>query len=113
MTKQLMYLLTNLCLIVAMTNAQAEKPIEGFGAVTTGGEGGEIYHVTNLSDSGPGSLRDAVSQGNRIVVFDTAGTIIVDSEIRIKVKNLTIDGLTAPEPGITIKKSKLMMRRPK
>jgi hypothetical protein len=44
-----------------------------------------------------------------MVVFDTAGTIIVDSEIRIKVKNLTIDGLTAPEPGITIKKSKLMM----
>ncbi len=46
---------------------------------------------------------------NRIVVFDTAGTIIVDSELRITVNNLTIDGATAPEPGITIKKSALMM----
>jgi pectate lyase len=109
MTKELIYLVTSLCIIPAMTSVKAGKPIEGFGAVTTGGEGEEIYHVTNLNNSGSGSLRDAISQGNRYVVFDTAGTIIVDSELRIKVNNLTIDGSTAPEPGITIKKSILMM----
>jgi hypothetical protein len=109
MIKRVIYCLTCLSVIILITSVRADKPIEGFGSVTKGGEGGEVYHVTNLDDSGPGSLRDAISQGNRIVVFDTAGTIIVDSGLRISVKNLTIDGSTAPEPGITIKKSELMM----
>ncbi len=84
----------------------ARNQYEGFGAVTTGGEGGEIYHVTSLDNSGPGTLRDAVSSGNRMVVFDVAGEIVLSSEINIRVKKLTIDGATAPEPGITIKKTK-------
>jgi hypothetical protein len=48
---------------------------EGFGALATGGRGGSVYHVTNPNDAGPGSFRDAVSRGPRVVVFDVGGTI--------------------------------------
>jgi hypothetical protein len=83
---------------------------QGFGATTSGGAGKPIYHVTNLNDSGPGSLRDAVSQGNRTVVFDLAGTIVLSDEITIRNAFLTIDGSTAPSPGITLKNYGLIIR---
>jgi hypothetical protein len=75
---------------------------QGFGADTSGGSGKPLYHVTNLNDSGAGSLRDAVSQGNRDVVFDVAGTINAASNIYVKGALITIDGTTAPSPGITL-----------
>ncbi len=74
---------------------------EGFGRYTTGGRGGEIYHVTNLNDTGAGSFRDAVSQSNRTVVFDVGGVIPISSRIVIK-ENITVAGQTAPGGGITI-----------
>ena len=74
------------------------QPYQGFGANTPGGAGQPVYHVTNLNDSGPGSLRDAVSQGNRTVVFDVAGEIVLSSEIYVKGAFITIDGFSAPSP---------------
>ena len=72
---------------------------EGFGALATGGRGGEIYHVTNLNDSGPGSFRDAVSRGPRIVVFEVGGYIELRSAVSVR-SNITIAGQTAPGDGI-------------
>jgi pectate lyase len=83
---------------------------QGFGATTPGGSGQPIYRVTNLNDSGPGSLRDAVSQGSRSVVFDVAGTIVLSDEIVIRSAFLTIDGFTAPSPGITLDNYGLIIR---
>ncbi len=74
---------------------------EGFGRFATGGRGGEIYHVTNLNDSGKGSLRDAVSQPNRIVVFDVSGTIYLKDILQFK-GNLTVLGQTAPGEGVQL-----------
>lgn len=74
---------------------------EGFGRYAVGGRGGEIYHVTNLNDSGAGSLRDAVSKPNRIVVFDVGGVIHLKSRLVFK-NNLTILGQTAPGEGIQL-----------
>ena len=60
-----------------------------------------VYHVTNLNDSGTGSLRDAVSQPNRIVVFDVSGVIKLSSRIVFS-GNLYVAGQTAPGEGVTI-----------
>lgn len=74
---------------------------EGWGRFAVGGRYGTVYHVTNLNDSGAGSLRDAVSQPNRIVVFDVAGVIKINSRMTFA-KNLYVAGQTAPGEGITV-----------
>ena len=79
---------------------------EGGGMYTKGAraaENFEIYHVTNLNDSGEGSFRDALSKGNRIIVFDISGTIMLKSLLCTKnIDNMTILGQTAPGDGICI-----------
>ncbi|MGA2052504.1 MAG: hypothetical protein ABSH19_04250 [Opitutales bacterium] len=74
---------------------------EGFGAYATGGRTGTVYHVTNLNDDGPGSFRDAVSQPNRIVVFDVGGLIKLKTNISLS-SNLTLAGQTAPGEGVCV-----------
>ena len=83
---------------------------EGFGASTPGGSGGDAVRVTNLNDAGPGSLRDAVSQGHRTVVFDVGGTIELASAVYVTGAFITIDGFTAPPPGITLRGGGLIVR---
>ncbi|KAJ8122472.1 hypothetical protein ONZ43_g1343 [Nemania bipapillata] len=74
---------------------------EGFGRNAIGGRAGSVYHVTNLADTGTGSFRDAVSQANRIVVFDVGGTINITDRVVVS-KNVYIAGQTAPGGGITV-----------
>lgn len=79
----------------------------GGGCLATGGRGGEVVHVTNLNDSGPGSFREAASRPNRIIVFDVGGTIELKSSI-VLLSNTTVAGQTAPGGGgITLKNYKL------
>jgi pectate lyase len=77
---------------------------EGFGADALGGRGGVVIEVTNLDDSGPGSLRDAVErEGPRTVVFRVGGTIAVERPIRVRDPYITIAGQTAPGDGVLIR----------
>jgi hypothetical protein len=68
---------------------------EGFGALATGGRGGNVYIVTNLNNDGQGSFRDAVSQPNRTVVFEVGGTINLKSQL-VFANNVSVFGQTAP-----------------
>ena len=74
---------------------------EGFGQFASGGRGGEIFHVTTLDDSGTNSFRDAVSQPNRIIVFDVGGIIRLKSNVAVS-SDISLLGQTAPGDGVMI-----------
>lgn len=77
---------------------------EGAGRFSEGGRGGRVIAVTNLNDSGPGSLRAALEADRpRTVVFRVSGTIALKSDINVTNGRLTIAGQTAPGDGITIR----------
>lgn len=82
---------------------------EGFGSQTVGGRGGRVIKVTNLNNSGAGSLRDALENqtGPRIVVFDVSGHIVLNSPIIIRNPYVTLAAQTAPGDGVLLRRDQL------
>ena len=77
---------------------------DGFGRFSRGGRGGDVYTVTHLGDSGPGSLREGVeAEGPRTIVFAVSGTIQLESPLRVSNDYITIAGQSAPGGGIALR----------
>jgi hypothetical protein len=125
----IMRIITIFCCLLFIVSTQSNAQLiafpgaEGFGKFASGGRGGKVVEVTNVNDSGIGSLRWALEQyvstiyvfkdsANPLypvtiyepltVVFRVSGNINLKSDIRVRRDNLTIAGQTAPCDGICI-----------
>lgn len=103
MTGKLLFAIA-LILLATQAFAQCLNPAyEGYGD-TVGGAGRSVVTVSNLGDSGSGSLRNAIGD-NRCIQFSVAGEIdLTGGSLSISgASNFTIDGFSAPSPGITLR----------
>lgn len=81
----------------------------GFATGIPCGKGKPFYRVTNLNDSGAGSLREGLKGGHKMIVFEISGCIKLKSTLLINGDNVTIAGQTAPGYGITVQGKELQV----
>jgi len=97
MKNALFFIFIFLSVLSASSQVLATPWAEGYGRHVTGGRGGSVYKVTNTNTSGAGSLIDALSSGNRIIVIAVGGVLdLQETEYQITASNITVIFVTAP-----------------
>ncbi|MCJ7543594.1 MAG: dockerin type I domain-containing protein [Phycisphaerae bacterium] len=80
---------------------------EGYGGTSSGGRGGDVYHVTSLADTNTvGTLRYGINNAptsGRTILFDVAGTLALTNSLSVSKNKITIAGQSAPGQGICLK----------
>lgn len=71
---------------------------------TDGGKHGRVIYVTNLNSEGRGSLKWALNNsGPRVIKFKVGGVLdLSGTNLYLKNPHVTLDGASAPSPGITV-----------
>lgn len=106
-------LLLGILFVILLVNAQTTPAFpgaEGFGRYATGGRGGTVYYVNNLTDvntgnatTREGSLRWCLNQtGTKTILFKVSGTIMLTSSLSITKGNVSILGQSAPGDGVCV-----------
>jgi len=66
-----------------------------------------VARVTNLDDSGPGSLREALDRADgrnlTVVTFDVAGYLDLENALEVREGCIYVAGQTAPGDGVTLR----------
>jgi len=91
--------------MIVLDTKKAFPAAFGYGENITGGRGGTIIEVTNLNDSGTGSLREALlTTGARIILIRVSGVINLSSNIELTESHsdFTLIGYTATGDGTII-----------
>ncbi len=116
--KRILLALLTVCTLLSVMplEAQSERQLafpgaDGYGRYVTGGRGGEVCYVTRNDDCSDnnlveGTLRWALNHDNggqpRTILFNTSGTIYLQSKLRFKYPNVSILGQSAPGGGICL-----------
>jgi len=106
---------------VDSADTECSSHYAGYGSKSVGGAGGRVYWVdVNLGDpvvdrrsrtyqdthagtrDDPCSLRKALDGSNRVIKFVNGGTIELQARLDVRGSCITIDGFSAPAPGVTI-----------
>jgi len=116
MSRNIIMAICTLIVALAMSQVAAAQGIPvipgavGFGITTPAGRGGQIYRVTNLNNSGTGSLRACIeASGPRTCIFEVSGAIWLTPPLKLNTPNITIAGQTAPSPGIELRNAALLV----
>jgi pectate lyase len=96
--------------VLPSASAAAGLTVYGYGRRTAGGRSGRTIYVTNRKGAGRGSLRAALeAKGRRIVRFRVAGTISLQTPIKIKWPYITVAGNLAPGKGVQVRGAPLVV----